>query len=36
MNKHLYRVIFNRARGQLMVVPDIAGARADGGSSRVS
>uniref|UniRef100_UPI001BD1D7A7 two-partner secretion domain-containing protein n=1 Tax=Sodalis sp. dw_96 TaxID=2719794 RepID=UPI001BD1D7A7 len=26
MNKHLYRIIFNRARGMLMVVADIAGA----------
>ena len=36
MNKNLYRVIFNRARGQLMVVPEIAGAHSAGGSSRVS
>ncbi|MHA7844766.1 hemagglutinin repeat-containing protein [Serratia sp. D1N4] len=26
MNKNLYRLIFNQARGMLMVVPDIAGA----------
>ncbi|MBK5144464.1 hemagglutinin repeat-containing protein [Budviciaceae bacterium BWR-B9] len=36
MNKNLYRVIFNQARGQLMVVPEIAGAHSAGGSPRVS
>ncbi|WP_140920965.1 hemagglutinin repeat-containing protein [Limnobaculum xujianqingii] len=35
MNKNLYRVIFNRARGQLMVVPEIAGSHSTG-NTRVS
>ncbi|AWH89378.1 hemagglutinin repeat-containing protein [Limnobaculum parvum] len=36
MNKNLYRVIFNQARGQLMVVPEIAGAHTAGGTPRAS
>lgn len=33
MNKKLYRVIFNRVRGMLMVVPEIAGTHSAEGSS---
>ncbi|AWH89046.1 filamentous hemagglutinin N-terminal domain-containing protein [Limnobaculum parvum] len=33
MNKNLYRVIFNRARGMLMVVPEIAGTHSAESSS---
>ncbi|HEY4468769.1 MAG TPA: hemagglutinin repeat-containing protein [Klebsiella sp.] len=36
MNKNLYRLIFNQARGMLMVVPDIAGAGRAGAASSVS
>ncbi|MGL5423329.1 MAG: filamentous hemagglutinin N-terminal domain-containing protein, partial [Serratia fonticola] len=36
MNKNLYRLIFNQARGMLMVVPDIAGAGRAGGASSPS
>jgi filamentous hemagglutinin len=34
MNKNCYRVIFNKARGMLMVVPDIASGQASSSSSR--
>ncbi len=33
MNKNLYRIVFNKARGLLMVVPDIAGSGRAGTSS---
>ena len=33
MNKNLYRIVFNQARGSLMVVPDIAGAGRAGASA---
>ncbi|AYU97689.1 filamentous hemagglutinin N-terminal domain-containing protein (plasmid) [Enterobacter cloacae] len=36
MNKNLYRLIFNQARGMLMVVPDIAGAGRAGAASSPS
>ena len=36
MNKNLYRLIFNQARGMLMVVPDIAGAGRVGAASSPS
>ncbi|VEJ55664.1 hemagglutinin repeat-containing protein [Pragia fontium] len=33
MNKNLYRIIFNKARGMLMVVPEIAGSHTSGQAS---
>ncbi|WP_051916724.1 MULTISPECIES: hemagglutinin repeat-containing protein [unclassified Serratia (in: enterobacteria)] len=36
MNKNLYRIVFNTARGMLMVVPDIAGAGRMGAASSPS
>lgn len=33
MNKNLYRIIFNKARGMLMVVPEIAGSHSSGRAS---
>lgn len=36
MNKNLYRIVFNTARGMLMVVPDIAGAGRAGAASSPS
>ncbi|WON78255.1 hemagglutinin repeat-containing protein [Serratia sp. UGAL515B_01] len=36
MNKNLYRLIFNPARGMMMVVPDIAGAGRAGAASPAS
>jgi filamentous hemagglutinin len=36
MNKNLYRLIFNQARGMMMVVPDIAGAGHAGAASSSS
>ena len=36
MNKNLYRIVFNKARGLLMVVADIAGSGRAGASSSSS
>lgn len=33
MNKHLYRIVFNKARGMLMVVPEIAGTHRPGANT---